>query len=118
MWALLHGSPVPGYAGDERTTAAGGRVPLALLSILGDGQGQPAPPARPLTGVLRGQAQQTAAALRTALPAEQLVLATRCWTALLGLVSSELFGQLRNTFDPADAFAEAAIAAPADDLGL
>jgi AcrR family transcriptional regulator len=41
-WALLCGSPVPGYhAPPERTTAAGSRVPLLLLNLLADAELKP-----------------------------------------------------------------------------
>ncbi|MEH3075279.1 MAG: TetR/AcrR family transcriptional regulator [Quadrisphaera sp.] len=160
-YALVHGSPVPGYRGDERTTAAGSRAPLALLAVLADAaagraSGAEAPGAtsspadaagerlkkakksdrpkkpgahdgagtlrvRPLAPLLEEHAGRVVAAggepLRGLAP-EVVVAGARAWTALLGLVSSELFGQLANTFDPADAFSEAVVEAIADDLGL
>jgi len=114
-YALVHGSPVPGYRGDERTTAAGARTPLALLSVL-DGVDTPA--AARLPPRLAEGASRVAAAAGGGVPLALVVTAAQCWTALLGLVSSELFGQLANTFDPADAFADATIEALADRLGL
>ncbi|WP_432570841.1 TetR/AcrR family transcriptional regulator [Kineococcus sp. SYSU DK005] len=115
-YALIHGSPVPGYRGDERTTAAGARAPLALLSVL-EGVQAPAT-ARRLAPQLAEGAARVAAAGGQGVPPVLVVTAAQCWTALLGLVSSELFGQLANTFDPADAFADATIEALADRLGL
>ncbi|MBF5081797.1 TetR/AcrR family transcriptional regulator [Quadrisphaera sp. INWT6] len=118
-YALVHGSPVPGYRGDSRTTAAGSRAPLALLHVLADAD--PAP-RRPVSAALAEQAARVTAAAGDG-PAgraapEVVVAGARAWTALLGLVSSEVFGQLANTFDPADAFAAATVEALADDLGL
>ncbi|WP_432511237.1 TetR/AcrR family transcriptional regulator [Kineococcus sp. SYSU DK001] len=115
-YALVHGSPVPGYRGDERTTAAGARAPLALLSVLEGLDGPATSP--PLPPRLAEGAARVASAGAGEVPAALIVLAAQCWTALLGLVSSELFGQLANTFDPADAFADATIEALADRLGL
>ena len=115
-YALVHGSPVPGYRGDERTTAAGSRAPLALLAVLA-GLPDPTPASALAPGLAEG-ASRIAAAGAGAVPPALVVAAAQCWTALLGLVSSELFGQLANTFDPADAFAEATIEALADRLGL
>jgi len=115
-YALVHGSPVPGYRGDERTTAAGARAPLALLSVL---DGVEEPPGSPrLPAPLAEGAARVAAAGAGGVPPVLVVAAAQCWTALLGLVSSELFGQLANTFDPADAFADATVEALADRLGL
>ncbi|WP_205709127.1 WHG domain-containing protein [Kineococcus siccus] len=117
-YALVHGSPVPGYRGDDRTTAAGARTPMALLAVL---QGLPAP-ATPLDPRLAEGADRVASAGAAtgadAVPPALVVVAAQCWTALLGLISSELFGQLAHTFDPADAFADATIEALADRLGL
>jgi len=118
-YALVHGSPVPGYRGDARTTAAGSRAPLALLSVLADVEPRSG---RELPAVLVEQAGRVTAAAADGpagrASARVVVAAARAWTTLLGLVSSELFGQLANTFDPADAFAVAAVEALADDLGL
>jgi AcrR family transcriptional regulator len=122
-FALLHGSPVPGYRGDSRTTAAGSRSPLALLAVLADAEAggaavrtrQPAP----LLGEQAGRVLAAATGGPAAAASPGAVVAgARAWTALLGLVSSELFGQLANTFDPADAFFTDAVESLADDLGL
>ncbi|PWJ53257.1 transcriptional regulator, TetR family [Quadrisphaera granulorum] len=153
-YALVYGSPVPGYRGNEKTTAAGSRSPLALLAVLADRaphsaghtgsdsdagekpkkakkgekpkkSEQPAGLAptgsRPLSALLEEQAGLVVAEggerLHGMTP-EVVVAGARAWTALLGLVSSELFGQLGNTFDPADDFSEVTFAGLADDLGL
>lgn len=115
-YALVYGSPVPGYRGNEQTTAAGARVPLALLSVL-EGMDAPAASSRWAPQLAEGAAR-VAAAGGGEVPPTVIVTAAQCWTALLGLVSSELFGQLANTFDPADAFADATIEALADRLEL
>lgn len=123
-FALVHGSPVPGYRGDERTTAAGSRTPLALLAVLAEAApaGPPAVRTRPLGPELEQQAGRvrTAAAGGPAAhaPPAVVVAGARAWTALLGLVSSELFGQLAGTFDPAGAFFEHSVETLADELGL
>lgn len=115
-YALIHGSPVPGYRGDERTTAAGARAPLALLSVL-EGMDNPATSPSLVPGLAKGAAR-IAAAGGGEVPPVLVVTAAQCWTGLLGLVSSELFGQLANTFDPADAFADATIEVLVDRLEL
>lgn len=128
-FALVHGSPVPGYRGDASTTAAGSRSPLALLAVLADADadadaeaGRPGVRTRQPGPLLREQAGRVLAAAAggpaAAASPEVVVAGARAWTALLGLVSSELFGQLANTFDPADAFFAEAVESLADDLGL
>ena len=118
-YALVYGSPVPGYRGDERTTLAGSRVPLALLAVVRDAVREPTPgPGRPLPAVLEGQARDTGEALGLAVPPASLVRAVEVWTALFGLLSFELFGQLARTFDPADALFAHAVEELADRLEL
>jgi len=116
QYALLYGSPVPGYAAPpERTTPPGSRVPLALLAVLADA---PSPSAPPLAPDLAAQAGAVADALAPDLGAAVLVQVAAAWTALFGLVSFELFGQFDRTFEPADALFAHVVERSADALGL
>jgi AcrR family transcriptional regulator len=99
-WALLYGSPVPGYEAPPDTIAPATRVSLALVSIVADahraGQVAPAPTAddvpRGLAKDLRGLRE----ALDVDLPDDLLVRILAAWTQVFGLVSFELFGQTQN----------------------
>jgi len=99
-YALLFGSPVPGYqAPAERTTGPGTRIPIALVRIL-DGAyradalavpkaPEPAADLGPLgrdLGELRRQ-------LDLAVPDALLVRGVLAWASLFGAVSFEVFGQ-------------------------
>ena len=108
-WSLIYGSPVPGYAAPaDETTPAGTRVMLQFLFILV--RGDPAARRSPRPPVSDGLAQTLGAGITelagqeatvgAALAAEALAVpgfaadAVEAWTALIGLVSAEIFGQL------------------------
>jgi AcrR family transcriptional regulator len=133
-YALLYGSPVPGYRAPEATIGPASRTPLAFLHILRDAaaSGQVRNPAAapplagplggPLAGPLAGQAAALAALVAEPgvpdLPADALVRAVIAWTQLFGMLSFELFGQLVGSFEPADAFFDHAVATMAAFVGL
>ncbi|WP_328520570.1 TetR/AcrR family transcriptional regulator [Kribbella sp. NBC_00359] len=97
-WALLYGSPVPGYqAPPERTTAAGSRVPLLLLGLLADAKLEPTADDPPMTGALHHELDRLRPGLSSELEPEVLARGLLAFSSLWGLVSLELFGQLTNT---------------------
>ncbi len=129
-YALIYGSPVPGYRAPQATVGPASRVPLAFMSVLRDavadgempagGDGAVAGPG--LGGALADQAA-VIAALATApgapaVPAEVVVRAVIAWTQLFGMISFELFGQFVGSFAPADALFEYAVAQLAAFVGL
>jgi AcrR family transcriptional regulator len=113
-YALIYGSPVPGYRAPEATIGPAARVPLAFVGLLREalarGELGGAGGALPVTGALAEQADALSAALaQPAMPPDVLVRAVIAWTQLFGMVSFELFGQFVGSFEPADAlFAHAA----------
>jgi AcrR family transcriptional regulator len=118
-YALIYGSPVPGYRAPQATIGPAARVPLALVGILRDAAASgllaSAAP-KTLPGPLAEQAAAVAAALAAAdgdtgpaVPADVLVRCVIAWTQLFGMVSFELFGQFVNSFEPTDALFEHAI---------
>jgi len=146
QYALIHGSPVPGYRAPETTIAPASRVPLAFARVLrdavaageisvadarpvGDGgrsrDGGPGGRGLP-DGPLGSQAGALAAALADAdasaggpgVPPDALVRAVIAWTQLFGMISFELFGQFVGSFEPADDFFEYAVAQMTTFVGL
>jgi AcrR family transcriptional regulator len=130
-YALIYGSPVPGYRAPDATIGPASRVPLAFAGILRDAIARGAVPASaapdgaaPGGGtadpVLAGQAAALAGALggEDGLPPQVLIRAAIAWTQLFGMVSFELFGQFTGSFDPPDAFFERAVAEMAAFAGL
>jgi len=121
-YALLYGSPVPGYRAPESTIAPAARSPLALLRVVeqahaaGALETQAALP--PANATLRRQSRILGDALDTELPEELLLGFTHAWAQVFGLVSLDLFGQTAGTYDPADALAAHVFRSAADRLGL
>ena len=125
-YALVYGSPVPGYRAPEATIGPASRVPLAFAGIVRDAlaAGELAAPreALPVTGVLADQAVTLSEVLSRAaaapaapgapagVPPDAIVRAVIAWAQLFGMISFELFGQFVGSFEPADAlFAYAAV---------
>ena len=133
-YALVYGSPVPGYRAPEATIGPASRVPLAFAGIVRDAlaAGELAAPreALPVTGVLAGQAVTLAEVLARAaaapaapgapagVPPDALVRAVIAWAQLFGMISFELFGQFVGSFEPADALFGYAVAQLTAFVGL
>jgi AcrR family transcriptional regulator len=105
-YALIYGSPVPGYRAPEATIGPASRVPLALLGLLRDAgprqAGGPGADGPDVSGALSGQAARVVALTGGTMPPEVLVRGALAWTQVFGLISFELFGQYVGSFDPAD----------------
>jgi AcrR family transcriptional regulator len=139
-YALIYGSPVPGYRAPEATIGPASRVPLAFVAVVQGAlsAGQLTEPAGvlPVPGALAAQSAALAAALSrptwspeprwvaagegapAAVPPDALVRAVIGWTQLFGMVSFELFGQFVGSFEPAEALFAHAAAQSAAFVGL
>ncbi|HEX3490996.1 MAG TPA: TetR/AcrR family transcriptional regulator [Streptosporangiaceae bacterium] len=120
-YALIYGSPVPGYEAPPQTVAPATRIPVVLGGLLAEAwkdrpeepaQDQPAQPALP--GRLAAQAEIVAAAIAPEVPLPVIANALIAWTQLFGMISFELFGQLAGSADPADDFFGYAVEQMAD----
>jgi AcrR family transcriptional regulator len=107
-YALLYGSPIPGYQAPRETVAEAARVPLVMVGVLREAAAAgvlTAPPSRPPAGpVLAGQVRALAAELAPELAPPVLTSSLIAWTQLFGMISFELFGQLVGSVDPSDEF--------------
>jgi AcrR family transcriptional regulator len=138
-YALIYGTPVPGYEAPQETVGPASRVSAVLGGLLADswsasgvvreaGAGAwPGAGARagagsradePLQEPLAGQAEIVAAAIAPGVPAAMITRGLIAWTQLFGMVSFELFGQFVGSADPADAFFAYAVQQMADFVGL
>jgi AcrR family transcriptional regulator len=121
-YALIYGSPVPGYRAPDATIGPASRVPLALISVLGEvpagGTAGPFSMGEGGTGVLARQAAAVAAGLGESVRPEVLVRGVLAWTQLFGMISFELFGQFARTFEPADELFEYSVVQMAQLVGL
>jgi AcrR family transcriptional regulator len=104
-YALLYGSPVPGYAAPQDTVAAAARTPVVLARIQADGWASGAVTApgfrqsAPLPGPVMADMARAGAAVAAGVPEELFHIGLTCWVQLFGLVSFELFGQFNNVID-------------------
>ncbi|MDT0345237.1 TetR/AcrR family transcriptional regulator [Streptomyces litchfieldiae] len=101
-YALIHGTPVPGYAAPADTNRAGARVPLALLTVARDAHGAGllgTPPGEPLPEPVRAEAAELAGEYAPGLPAAVTAAVAAAWAQLIGLVSFEVFGQFNGVVE-------------------
>ncbi len=106
-YALVFGSPVPGYAAPPDTIGAATRTPATLIRVLADGVHSgaiPDPGSERLPEVVRATLADVREMISPGLPEATLAHAMLGWTQLFGAVSFELFGQLNNTIEARDAY--------------
>ncbi|MDE3206987.1 MAG: TetR/AcrR family transcriptional regulator [Acidobacteriota bacterium] len=96
QWALIYGSPVPGYAAPEATVPAALRITDAVAGILRDAPGARPPevvaPPAPFPDEVVEPIRQALLPGRDTATVTAAVLA---WTSLVGMVSLELFGHYK-----------------------
>jgi AcrR family transcriptional regulator len=113
-YALIFGSPVPGYQAPRETAFAAGRTPVVLLRIIAGAPEKaldtPGPVARDLAAVV--------ATLDIDISPTQLARGSVAWIHLFGAVSFELFGQLNNVIEARDEYFDLQLDLMADLVGL
>ncbi|MER7499685.1 TetR/AcrR family transcriptional regulator [Nonomuraea pusilla] len=120
-YALLYGSPVPGYQAPMETVAARARDVTVLGAIVSDAHAAgalrpvgdtPPPPAEAAAdaGNLRG--------LMPGVPDELVWRAITAWATLYGWVNLEVFGQLNSTVEARQPVFEHAMRVAATTVGL
>lgn len=132
-YALIYGSPVPGYRGNEQTTAAAVRITMVLGSILRDasttvaaGGAHPGrwtadrPPPEALGADLLALMASPVFAFPDGTPPgidpALMLRGLMAWVQVFGLVSFELNGQFHNAVHEVDAMYAHAVGLLADDL--
>jgi AcrR family transcriptional regulator len=120
-YALIFGSPVPGYRAPTATIDPAARVPIRLLTIIAAAAeaGKSAPAAgRSIPRVVRADLKALRDSVAPGLTDEQLARAVMSWTQLVGSISFELFGHLNNVFHDYEAYFAFQLRGVAADLGL
>jgi AcrR family transcriptional regulator len=117
-YALIYGSPVPGYQAPQATITPAVRVVRVLGGVLADVDPASARPAPPLPEMLAGQTEIVSDAIAPGTPGPVVARGLIAWTQLFGLISFELFGQLVGSLDPADEFFGYAVEQMAGFIGL
>ncbi|MGI5143072.1 MULTISPECIES: TetR/AcrR family transcriptional regulator [unclassified Streptomyces] len=127
-YALIYGSPVPGYAAPPEMVGPASGVVVTLIGILFDAAERglrPTVPPRPLPAAtaadlrrLLSQSPKPKPAWTDPAPESVIAIAFTLWTQLFGLVTFEVFGRLDNLIDARRDYFEHQILAMADLAGL
>ncbi len=117
-YALIYGSPVPGYSAPMDTVGPASRVGNAFIGILRsayEGRGLALPPLPP---ELLPEADRMTADFAAGLPPAVTAALVAAWAQLVGLVSFELFGQFNRVVEDRTAFFAHAAGQLAHGVGL
>lgn len=124
-YALIYGSPVPGYQAPQETVGPASRVAIVIGRLIRDACEAGSPgmiagrsPAAVLPATLAEQAARVAAEIAPGVPGGVIARGLIAWTQLFGMISFELFGQLVGSVDPSDEFFAFAVEQMADFVGL
>ncbi|SEB59753.1 DNA-binding transcriptional regulator, AcrR family [Paramicrobacterium humi] len=129
-YALLYGSPVPGYAAPRETVGPASRTIVVLLDIVAaagvGGEDRAAPPAPP--GTPAGAENAVAGALAfaaerglgdgSAAGTEIAMRLLMAWTNLFGTLSFELFGHSVGSVDDSEAYFDQVVYRLAWDMAI
>ena len=118
-YALIYGSPVPGYVAPQDTIAPASRVSNLLVQIMTDAATSGRLPPAGGDGHVPASAL---APVREVIPAEvpddAVQTGLMVWAGLFGVVSFELFGQFQNVVGDREAFFRECVARWAAQLAL
>jgi AcrR family transcriptional regulator len=117
-YALLYGSPVPGYAAPADTIAPAQRVPARLLRLMVDANHLPlGTPSKKVPRAV-STSYRPIAETYPGIDDERMVRALLAWASLIGQISLELFGHLHQGVLDYDAHFDHLMERIAGDLGL
>ncbi|AVV45796.1 TetR/AcrR family transcriptional regulator [Streptomyces sp. ID05-04B] len=107
-YALIYGSPVPGYTAPQDTVAQATRLPYLIGALFTDPPGNDGHRPADTRPAMPDDARQSLAPLLAGLPAHtpaDLVMSSlMAWTYLLGAISFEVFGHRREIIADPRAF--------------
>lgn len=118
-YALIYGSPVPGYEAPDDTIDHAARVSIALLMPVIEhqyGQAESGHKVDPGPASLAAALSGLSAFVDNAVPPSTLSTTVEMWAELFGLINMELFGHFKNTVTDTEAFFAHATEAMADRL--
>jgi hypothetical protein len=101
-YALIYGSPVPGYAAPADTVAPAARVAVVLGGILAEADAAgtlAAGTGARLPAQLRAELKGIGDAIAKGVDERALARGLMAWMHILGAVSFEVYGHLVNTID-------------------
>ncbi len=107
-YALVYGSPVPGYQAPQQTIGPAARAATVFGTIISDawqaGVLQPSGICPPPPGSFSADAAGLRESVLPGVPDDVIAAALAAWTALFGMISFELFGQFENVITDRAAF--------------
>jgi AcrR family transcriptional regulator len=109
-YALIYGSPVPGYHAPEETNPPASRVALVLVAIIHDAA-EAGELQRPFVSETSSEVSKSAAAEAARLKGigfngvsdDAIIRSLAAWTQLFGAVNFEVFGRFADIIEDADA---------------
>jgi AcrR family transcriptional regulator len=120
-YALLYGSPVPGYAAPEDTIGPAARVPQVFLGLVADADERGlalGAPSMPVPRKERAALAPLKDLVGRPIGDERLVRAMMVWPTVIGQISLELFGHLYRGVLDYDAHFDHLVDRISVDLGL
>ncbi|MEU0211529.1 TetR/AcrR family transcriptional regulator [Streptomyces canus] len=119
-YALIYGSPVPGYTAPQTTVPPAARVGLLLIGVLRDAHHGPGglEELPPVPEDLHTEADRIAADFAPDLPPEVAAALVVAWAQLFGLVGFELFGQFNRVVEDREPFFRHAVRQLGRGVGL
>jgi len=120
-YALIYGSPVPGYHAPELTVGPASRVTLVLAGLMTDayraGELQPSGSA-PLSRAMSAEARRIGQFAFPDVPLPIVAQGLVVWSQLFGQISFELFGRFDGVVEHPDVLFEFAVSSMAVHLGI
>jgi len=120
-YALLYGSPVPGYRAPRETVPAATRVAVLLGRVLGDaarGGALPEADGERDPGLVSDAAVEVLGGDHPSLDESVRVRALLAWSAIYGSISFELFGHFVGAVEDADRYFDRAMGELSSLIGL
>ncbi|WP_329596991.1 TetR/AcrR family transcriptional regulator [Streptomyces pseudovenezuelae] len=122
-YALIYGSPVPGYAAPQDTVAPASRVALVLLAVAqaaheADVLAEPDVPDANRRPVLAENVRRLLQQPGYTVPERIAPRLAAVWAQLFGLISFEVFGQYNEVIDDREALFEETVLVLAHQVGL
>jgi AcrR family transcriptional regulator len=115
-YALVYGSPIPGYVAPEDTVGPASRVTLVIAGVVRDAAaasrlGDPfvAELAPPLSKAAATEAARLEQVALQGVSGDAIIRSLVAWTQLFGLVSFELFGHFVGVVEDAEALFDQAV---------
>jgi len=119
-YALVYGSPVPGYAAPDTTVTSAGRITGAFLglALASEQAGTPVAPTAPLSPAESAALEPVRASIGEPITEVRLLRWLMAWKTVFGHVSLELFGHMHRGVLDYDAHFDQVTDQLAADLGL